>query len=78
MSKFTRLKWYLVSSIQIYYWGKIKTSGDNQMYPKAYMDLSGWSVRTFSCGANTFAVTSETSTVTWGGAQASPSKRQSH
>ena len=39
------------------------------MYPKAFMDLSGWNIRSFSCGAATFSVTGDKSTITWGGAQ---------
>jgi hypothetical protein len=35
---------------------QIKTSGDNAMYPRPLMDLSGWQPRGFSAGAATFAV----------------------
>ena len=38
------------------------------MYPKPFLELSGWMPRAFSAGAVTFAVCSETSTITWGGA----------
>ncbi len=47
---------------------QIKTSGDNQMYPKPFLELSGWMPRAFSAGAVTFAMCSETSSITWGGA----------
>ncbi|KAK9816923.1 hypothetical protein WJX72_007117 [[Myrmecia] bisecta] len=58
---------------QLFAWGKLKTSGDNTMYPKPYMDLAGWQIRHMACGAYTFAVAahymSEQSTITWGQAQ---------
>jgi hypothetical protein len=47
---------------------QIKTSGDNAMYPRPYLELSGWTPRVFTAGAATFAVCAETSTITWGGA----------
>ena len=47
---------------------QIKTSGDNAMYPRPFLELSGWMPRAFSAGAVTFAMCSETSTITWGGA----------
>ncbi|PAA46254.1 hypothetical protein BOX15_Mlig022524g1, partial [Macrostomum lignano] len=31
-----------------YLWGQQKSSGEANMYPKALMDLSGWSVRRLS------------------------------
>lgn len=36
------------------------------MYPKPFMELSGWKVRDISCGPLTFAVAAEESTITWG------------
>ena len=38
------------------------------MYPRPFLELSGWMPRAFSAGAVTFAMCSETSTITWGGA----------
>jgi len=52
---------------QMYAWGKLKTTGDNQMYPSPLMDLQGWKLRDFSCGNVTFAGCAEKSAVTWGG-----------
>jgi alpha-tubulin suppressor-like RCC1 family protein len=53
---------------QLYAWGKLKTSGDTQMYPSPFMGLQGWTLRDFACGYVTFAGCSEKSAVTWGGA----------
>ena len=52
---------------QMYAWGKLKTTGDNQMYPSPLMDLQGWTLRDFACGNVTFAACAEKSAVTWGG-----------
>lgn len=38
------------------------------MYPRPFLELSGWMPRAFSAGSATFAVCAETSTITWGGA----------
>jgi hypothetical protein len=56
------------SAKSIYAWGKLKVSGDSQMYPQAFMDLAGWNVRSMACGPGTFAIAGETSAVTWGAA----------
>ena len=53
---------------QMYCWGKIKTTGDNHMYPVPLLDLQGWNLRSVACGATTFAVCGETEAVTWGSA----------
>ena len=34
---------------QTYYWGKLKVNSSNQMYPVAFMELSGWREAAFSC-----------------------------
>eukprot|EP00889_Picochlorum_renovo_P003084 jgi/Picre1/30114/NNA_005483.t1 len=56
---------------QLFAWGKLKTSGDNLMYPVPYMELAGWDIKSFSCGATTFGCSAsadgENSTITWGG-----------
>ena len=52
----------------LYCWGKLKVSGDSQMYPILYDQLTGWNVRSMACGPGTFAVAAETSAVTWGAA----------
>ena len=58
---------------QLFAWGKLKTSGDNLMYPTPYMELAGWNIESMSCGATTYGVAatygSEKSAITWGGAQ---------
>ncbi|PAA79060.1 hypothetical protein BOX15_Mlig028728g2 [Macrostomum lignano] len=49
-----------------YLWGQQKSSGEANMYPKALMDLSGWSVRRLSAGNRSCAVLADTSCITWG------------
>ena len=51
---------------QMYVFGKPKATGDNIMYPKPLMDLSGWSIRSLSCGSTNSLVCSEDSTIAWG------------
>ncbi len=54
----------------LYCWGKLKVSGDNQMYPIAYDGLMGWDIKSLSCGATTFGCSAsaggEQSVITWG------------
>jgi hypothetical protein len=52
----------------LYAWGKLKISGDGQMYPAAFMDMTGWNVRSMACGPATYAIAAEKSAVTWGAA----------
>ena len=58
---------------QLCAWGKLKTSGDSQMYPKMYMELSGWKIRHMACGGATFACAAHSedgdSVVTWCGSR---------
>lgn len=56
------------SAKMLYAWGKLKVSGDSQMYPQAFMDMAGWNVRSMACGPATFAIAAEKSAVTWGAA----------
>ena len=51
---------------QLYFWGKTKVNGDNAMYPRPFMELSGWLPLSFCAGATTFACVTESSTITWG------------
>ncbi|DBB10767.1 hypothetical protein WJX82_005865 [Trebouxia sp. C0006] len=51
---------------QVYACGKWKSSGDNTMYPKAFMDLQGWNIRHMAAGATHYAVAADQSTITWG------------
>lgn len=62
--------WVSAAQGQVYYWGKIKTSGDSNMYPKPLLELSGHNLRHFASGAVTFSccMAGEKMCVTWGGA----------
>mmetsp|Transcript_6849 Transcript_6849/g.11673 ORF Transcript_6849/g.11673 Transcript_6849/m.11673 type:complete len:475 (-) Transcript_6849:559-1983(-) len=51
---------------QVYFWGKVKTSGDSMMAPLACPDLTGWAVRSIACGPQHFAVAADKSAITWG------------
>jgi hypothetical protein len=54
---------------QLCAWGKLKASGDTTMYPKMYMELSGWQIRHMACGNTTFVCAAHSggdqSVVTW-------------
>ena len=50
---------------QAYACGKWKSSGDNTMYPKAFLDLQGWHIRHMAAGATHYAVAADQSTITW-------------
>lgn len=52
----------------LYAWGKLKSSGDSQMYPQGFNDMCGWNVRGMACGPGTYAIAAEKSAVTWGAA----------
>ncbi|KAL8059195.1 hypothetical protein ABFS82_03G068500 [Erythranthe guttata] len=54
---------------QLYMWGKIKTSGDDWMYPKPLMDLSGWNIRCMDSGNMHHFVGADSSCISWGHAQ---------
>ncbi|CAL5418414.1 unnamed protein product [Camellia sinensis] len=51
---------------QLYMWGKIKNAGDDWMYPKPLMDLSGWNIRCMDSGNTHHFVGAETSCISWG------------
>ncbi|KAL4584210.1 hypothetical protein LXL04_008802 [Taraxacum kok-saghyz] len=51
---------------QMYMWGKIKKTGDNWMYPKPQMDLSGWNIRCMDSGNMHYFVGADTSCISWG------------
>mmetsp|Transcript_24918 Transcript_24918/g.73686 ORF Transcript_24918/g.73686 Transcript_24918/m.73686 type:complete len:462 (-) Transcript_24918:861-2246(-) len=53
---------------QMYSWGKLKVSGDNQMYPQCFMDLAGWNVRSLACGPAHYVVAADDAVITWGAA----------
>ncbi|GFP95190.1 protein rcc2 homolog [Phtheirospermum japonicum] len=54
---------------QLYMWGKIKSSGDDWMYPKPLMDLSGWNIRCMDSGHMHHFVGADSSCISWGLAQ---------
>ncbi|KAJ3692654.1 hypothetical protein LUZ60_011749 [Juncus effusus] len=51
---------------QMYMWGKLKNTGDDWMYPKPLMDLSGWNIRCMASGNMHHAVGADESCITWG------------
>ncbi|PWA80494.1 regulator of chromosome condensation (RCC1) family protein [Artemisia annua] len=54
---------------QMYMWGKIKSTGDDSMYPKPLMDLSGWNIRCMDSGSMHHFVGADSSCISWGLAQ---------
>lgn len=54
---------------QLYMWGKIKNTGDDWMYPKPLMDLSGWNIRCMHSGSMHHFVGADNSCISWGHAQ---------
>lgn len=54
---------------QLYMWGKIKNTGDDWMYPKPLMDLSGWNIRCMDSGNMHHFVGADSSCISWGHAQ---------
>ncbi|PON93854.1 Regulator of chromosome condensation [Trema orientale] len=54
---------------QLYMWGKLKSTGDDWMYPKPLMDLSGWNLRCMDSGSMHHFVGADNSCISWGHAQ---------
>ncbi|XP_047328167.1 protein RCC2 homolog [Impatiens glandulifera] len=54
---------------QLYMWGKIKSTGDDWMYPKPLLDLSGWNIRCMNSGYMHHFVGADNSCISWGHAQ---------
>ncbi|KAF5181922.1 Regulator of chromosome condensation [Thalictrum thalictroides] len=54
---------------QLYMWGKLKNTGDDWMYPKPLMDLSGWNLRCMDSGAMHHFVGADDSCISWGVSQ---------
>ncbi|XVF35992.1 hypothetical protein REPUB_Repub19eG0019800 [Reevesia pubescens] len=54
---------------QLYMWGKIKNTGDDWMYPKPLMDLSGWNLLCMDSGNMHHFVGADASCISWGHAQ---------
>lgn len=50
-------------------WGKMKNTGDDWMYPKPVMDLSGWNIRCMASGNMHHVVGADDSCISWGVAQ---------
>ncbi|KAJ6845152.1 uncharacterized protein M6B38_288015 [Iris pallida] len=53
----------------LYMWGKTKRSGDDSMYPKPVMDLSGWNIHCMDSGNMHHFVGADDSCISWGQAQ---------
>ncbi|KAK1274590.1 hypothetical protein QJS04_geneDACA015217 [Acorus gramineus] len=51
---------------QLYMWGKLKNSGDDWMYPKPVMDLSGWNIRCMDSGNMHHVCGADDSCISWG------------
>ncbi|MQL87844.1 hypothetical protein Taro_020394 [Colocasia esculenta] len=54
---------------QLYMWGKLKNTGDDWMYPKPVLDLSGWNIRCMDSGNMHHVVGADESCISWGVAQ---------
>ncbi|KAI3513274.1 hypothetical protein L1887_20603 [Cichorium endivia] len=54
---------------QMYMWGKIKNTGDDWMYPKPLMDLSGWNIDCMDSGSMHHFVGADNTCISWGHAQ---------
>ncbi|KAL5214578.1 hypothetical protein ABZP36_003730 [Zizania latifolia] len=54
---------------QLYMWGKLKNTGDDWMYPKPLLDLSGWNIRCIASGNMHHVVGADDSCISWGVAQ---------
>ncbi|GLT69153.1 hypothetical protein SLA2020_413290 [Shorea laevis] len=54
---------------QLFMWGKIKNTGDDWMYPKPLMDLSGWNLRCMDSGNMHHFVGADSSCISWGHAR---------
>ncbi|KAM6568096.1 hypothetical protein CsatB_016081 [Cannabis sativa] len=54
---------------QLYMWGKLKNTGDDWMYPKPVLDLSGWNLRCMDSGNMHHFVGADQSCISWGQAQ---------
>ncbi|KAF6136147.1 hypothetical protein GIB67_030195 [Kingdonia uniflora] len=54
---------------QLYMWGKIKSTGDDCMYPKPLMGLSGWNIRCMDSGSTHNFCGADESCISWGHSQ---------
>ncbi|RZC72489.1 hypothetical protein C5167_047974 [Papaver somniferum] len=54
---------------QLYMWGKLKVAGEDWMYPKPLLTLSGWNIRCMGSSATHNLVGAEKSCISWGNAQ---------
>ncbi|KAJ4964512.1 hypothetical protein NE237_024451 [Protea cynaroides] len=51
---------------QLFIWGKIKNYGDDLMYPKPVLDLSGWKIRCMDSGSMHHFCGADESCISWG------------
>uniref|UniRef100_A0A1D1XK72 Protein RCC2 n=1 Tax=Anthurium amnicola TaxID=1678845 RepID=A0A1D1XK72_9ARAE len=51
---------------QLYMWGKLKNTGDDWMYPKPVIDLSGWNIRCMNSGNMHHVIGADESCISWG------------
>jgi len=51
---------------QLYMWGRVKMTGDNWMYPKPVIGISGWNIRSLDSGNLTTLAAAEESCISWG------------
>ncbi|MCO5595508.1 hypothetical protein L7F22_049553 [Adiantum nelumboides] len=51
---------------QLYMWGRVKTTGDNWMYPKPVYDMGGWAIHCIDCGDKSTFAGAEKSCISWG------------
>ncbi|KAK3239804.1 hypothetical protein CYMTET_50294 [Cymbomonas tetramitiformis] len=49
-----------------YFWGRTKSTGEANMYPKPVYDLNGWNVRSISCGNTSTICAADEAIITWG------------
>lgn len=50
----------------LYQWGITKKAGEASMYPKLCNEVSGWKIRSFTCGNTSTMVAAERKTISWG------------
>ncbi|KAL1465040.1 hypothetical protein WDU94_004635 [Cyamophila willieti] len=53
---------------QTFFFGVTKKTGEANMYPKPFHDLSGWNVRSIGCAQTSTIVAADETIIVWGGA----------
>lgn len=51
-----------------YLFGKVKNTGEVNMYPKPLQDLQGWQVRSMGCGTSSVVLAADNSVISFGAA----------